>query len=768
MSEDIFMLYQKEIDAIVKRGYKDAFLWLKEASAKFPEATVEELLAAATSLIKESEAFGEADHTDVSSLTIPEHKHLTKATINKVKKRGTEVFWAEPKSKVKHREVLHPVRDEHIDVEEVVSEIDSYEPSPESNPIFHATKNAILAKDVKREEESVAVEVETLNAKDLIFIEEIEAKAAAARREAAEESRRLLVARREAAEAELAVAETQSAQASSGQIVVELVEDDLDSEETKFDNVETVDVVAEVSGKKRKRQFESDDEVAAVVDSEETEDSGLIIKNKEYVAPEELTVDNTLRPDYILKKKRRIASKGEAASIGVENTVEEKATPVVPETVVPEEVVEEKPAVPERSGPAIAARDTGAESDIEVIEIDDKTLGSDVNLTLKNKEYVAPEELTVDNTLRPDYILKKKEKGKEKRRGLFGRGPKLEEGEIGVEDSVEIGPITPILAVSQEEAEETIAYLEESERPWDTEITGKLTEKNLVSETDVKLKGKEYVAPEELIIDNSIPKEEKEERKEPEIVELDDKIIVSDANLTIKSKEYIAPADMTFDNSLKLDKDSEVKENDDDSNKKRKVFGGGKKKDVKPIEATKIVYLPAKPIDKNVIAASTRAEDIEGVPVYRPRKAGSMEGLISDDFVAAVAADVAEAKASMIPEEEESFFPEVEEAEEIQEWNDIYGNNNSKQVNVDLDFASISREIEQERLRKEELEREAAEAVAEESRVAAEEAESERRRLEEELEQEYVEGLRENTGSDLDKKKAAKLIQELKKFDLGF
>lgn len=768
MSEDIFMLYQKEIDAIVKRGYKDAFVWLKEAAAKFPEATVEELLAAATSLIKDSEAFGEGDQTDVSSLTIPEHKHLTKATINKVKKRGTDAFWAEPKSKVKHREVLHPVREETINVEEVVSEIESYEPSIESNPIFHATKNAILAKDVKVEEENVAVEVESLNARDLIFIEEIEAKAAAARREAAEESRRILIARREAAEAELVEAERQAEKASGGEIVAELVEDELEDIYT-VQTVETVTaVVAEVTGKKRKRSLDSEEVEVTVEALEDAQESSLIIKNKEYVAPEELTVDNTLRPDYILKKKRRIISKGEAASIGVENTVEEKPAVTTPESVTPEPVVEEKPAVPERSGPAIAARDTGAESDIEVIEIDDKTLGSDVNLTLKNKEYVAPEELTVDNTLRPDYIIKKKEKEKEKRRGFFGRGPKLEEGEIGVEDSVEIGPITPILSVSQEEAEETIAYLEESERPWDTEITGKLTEKTLASETDVKLKGKEYVAPEELIIDNSLPKEEKEERKEPEIVELDDKVIVSDANLTIKSKEYVAPADMTFDNSLKLDKDSGIKEQEEETSKKRGVFGGIKKKDVKPIEATKIVYLPAKPIDKNVIAASTRAEDIEGVPVYRPKKSGNIEGLISDDFVAAVAADVAEAKANMAPEEEESFFPEVDEVEEVQEWDDIYNSSSSKEVNVDLDFASIAREIEQERANKERLEKEAALEAAEAARIASEAEAEERKRLEEELEQDYVEGLRENTGSDLDKKKAAKLIQELKKFDLGF
>lgn len=49
--DDAFILYQSEIDALIDKGYKDALEWLKAASLEFPNASVEDLLKTAQSIV---------------------------------------------------------------------------------------------------------------------------------------------------------------------------------------------------------------------------------------------------------------------------------------------------------------------------------------------------------------------------------------------------------------------------------------------------------------------------------------------------------------------------------------------------------------------------------------------------------------------------------------------------------------------------------------------------------------------------------------------
>lgn len=79
------MLYQKEIDAIVKRGYKDAIQWIKLAAEKFPDASFEDILTAADTIIKEKDSFSDSMKTDASNLKITKNRNMSKLAIDKAR-----------------------------------------------------------------------------------------------------------------------------------------------------------------------------------------------------------------------------------------------------------------------------------------------------------------------------------------------------------------------------------------------------------------------------------------------------------------------------------------------------------------------------------------------------------------------------------------------------------------------------------------------------------------------------------------------------------
>lgn len=630
MSEDIFMLYQKEIDALVKRGYKDAFLWLKEASVKFPDASIQELLAAANSLVKENEVFTSADATDTSDVSIPSHKHVTKATINKVKNKGVDSFWEEKKASIRPRTILHPERvfDSEIPKPLTIVDVELKDMNPVDSPIFFITKEAINSKVNADDYNDAASEVEAEYKMEVLYVEKLEAEAAKLRLEAAEAAKLNIVERKVAAEKAVAESKKELEEASQKVNVIEIFED----------------------------EYVDDNTISTIT-----------IKNKEYVAPSEMTVDNSVNAEYVVKKKRRssVRGKAEASTIGVEDTVEEFVSSP------------EKNAGRAGIGSSEASQ---AVEGAEVIELEDNIMEGDVNLTIKNKEYVAPSDMTVDNSIKAEYVVSKKSKPVKAKRSFFRR-EKIEEGTIGVSDSAEVEPISPILAVSQDSKDSATLYLDESEKAWDTEITGKLTEKTMSSDSKVKIKDKEYVAPSELVVDNTLPAIEKPEQSEKVIIEFNDKVIESPANLTLKNKQYIAPADMTIDNSL-----SSSISSPDAVKPKRPIFSRKSKES----NEVKVVYLPAKPIDKSFVA-SPRAEHIEGMPVYRPMKK-EISNFIDEDMALAVAAEMNATKLS-----ENAIVNDALEEEKPEE---TYYDIDIPEIRLPpkpIDFSAIAKEIEMER-----------------------------------------------------------------------
>jgi hypothetical protein len=68
--DDAFILYQREIDALLKKGYQESLAWIKKASEEIPDASIEDLLKAAQSIVAASTVFSE-DTNVVEEKTAP-------------------------------------------------------------------------------------------------------------------------------------------------------------------------------------------------------------------------------------------------------------------------------------------------------------------------------------------------------------------------------------------------------------------------------------------------------------------------------------------------------------------------------------------------------------------------------------------------------------------------------------------------------------------------------------------------------------------------
>jgi len=91
MSEEIFMLYQKEVNALVKRGYKDAIKWIELAVEKFPDASAKDILTVANAIIKDKDVFQSNQTTDASKLSIQKARAISKAGIDKAHQTNKEL-----------------------------------------------------------------------------------------------------------------------------------------------------------------------------------------------------------------------------------------------------------------------------------------------------------------------------------------------------------------------------------------------------------------------------------------------------------------------------------------------------------------------------------------------------------------------------------------------------------------------------------------------------------------------------------------------------
>jgi hypothetical protein len=63
MMDDAFILYQSEIDALLKKGYQDAIAWIKKATEEFPDASIEDLLKTANAIVAAATVFSEREES---------------------------------------------------------------------------------------------------------------------------------------------------------------------------------------------------------------------------------------------------------------------------------------------------------------------------------------------------------------------------------------------------------------------------------------------------------------------------------------------------------------------------------------------------------------------------------------------------------------------------------------------------------------------------------------------------------------------------------
>lgn len=405
--------------------------------------------------------------------------------------------------------------------------------------------------------------------------------------------------------------------------------------------------------------------------------------SKEYVAPEELVVDNS-----IVTEEKESQNTSDVINVKPSSISSGGFNLKSKEYVAPQELVVDN---------HIEASNIVNEVDIadaEIYTVDSEII-AETNLTVHDKDYVAPEELTIDNSIKVQNIIVNPKKKKQKRRGLFEKKIKPVEYSGVHEENNEVKEYTrnDKLDLFSVEDEATRTTLPVDEKPKTVHVDERtLAEANeyvVGSEADLKLKSKEYAAPEELTIDNSLPEAAnvvEEESSDTIYVETLDNVIESNTEIRIKSKEYVAPEELVVDNSIT---DEEVK-----TVKKRGLFGR-KRKDTEEVKAQPVVFLPPKPIEFDTPEAPA-----EGF-VYKRKSAPVQDVIIEEEML------------QSLVEERESVEKELETEELLDEVlteykydtiSDSSENLNSQPSNnVEIDFNELAEELAKERLAKEQV-----------------------------------------------------------------
>ena len=398
--------------------------------------------------------------------------------------------------------------------------------------------------------------------------------------------------------------------------------------------------------------------------------------SKEYVAPEELTVDNSIEDkDNNVAQIVETETKPSSMSSGGFNLKSK-------EYVAPEELTVDNHI--EASNVIDRVSDDG-----EIIHTVDTELSVDANLDIHEKEYSAPEELTIDNSIKVQNIIVNPKKVKPKRRGLFEKKIKPVDYSGVHEDSGEVKEYTrnDKLDLFSVEDEATDSKLSVDEKPQTVHVNERtLAEANeyvVGSDADLTLKSKEYSAPEELIVDNRLPEAATIVTKESAdtiYVDTVDNAIESNTEIRIKSKEYVAPEELVVDNS--------ITEEEVEPKVKRGLFSR-KRKEAPEAKVQPVVFLPPKPIDFEIPEAPE-----EGF-VYK-RKSNAVQ----DIFIEDVTVDAVK-KEDVIEDDTASEAEYV-----VEDKYDIVINNEAKAVmpnSLEINFDELAEELAKEKLAKEQV-----------------------------------------------------------------
>ena len=401
--------------------------------------------------------------------------------------------------------------------------------------------------------------------------------------------------------------------------------------------------------------------------------------SKEYVAPEELIVDNHIEPaTEDVPDVSNANDENHSMSSGGFNLKSK-------EYVAPEELT-----VDNSLEAAIALENDKLGS--QEIHTVDNDISVDANLTIHEKNYVVPEELTVDNSIKVQNIIINPRKEKPKRKGLFEKKTKPveysgvnetdnERSEYTRDDKLDLFKVE---SVSDEKitAEKPLKPATVDERT--------LAEANdyiVGSEAELKLKSKEYSVPEELLVDNSLPEAANivnYETTDSIYVETVDVAMESNTEIRIKSKEYVAPEELTVDNSIELETEPE--------DKKRGFFGRNKKaKDKDKAKAQPVVFLPPKPLELDI------PENQEEF-VYTRKNAPVKDIIIDESIIASVATE------TKTPDEVEVVNDVVEEfVFEDDKLTSSYSQEENVSLDIDIDFNELAAELANEKLAAEQV-----------------------------------------------------------------
>lgn len=461
------------------------------------------------------------------------------------------------------------------------------------------------------------------------------------------------------------------------------------------------------------------------------ESKGFSLHTKEYVAPEELTVDNSL----VEEEKQSVVE----PEVNVHTVTSKGFDLKTKEYVAPEELTVDN---------SINVQNVIDIENSEKVTGSNTELSDETNITIHDKEYAAPEELTVDNSINVQNIIITPSRPKRPKRKMFEKKAKPVDYSGVTSDDEQATEYTrkDNLDLFKVENETTSSVKHEEEKPKTVQVDERtLAEANeyvVGSDTDLTLKSKEYSAPEELTIDNSLPEASNvvgSDSANAIYVETLDNVIESNTEIKIKSKAYQAPEELTVDNSI-AEEDSKPVE------KKRGLFGR-KRKTEPEAKVQPVVFLPPKPAEFDMPEAT------EGF-VYK-RKGSSTDLFVESEFIKSY-------------KEERTAEPEVK-SEATEEFNleedsivDIIPVSTVQDSGeVVIDFNELAAEIAKEKIAKEQV------VYARDKHLSKvkEDAENETTEVEEVEEDYYLEKQRlnkvSNSGFD-----ASSIIKDIKIIDI--
>lgn len=621
MAEDESILYKKELDSLRKADYA----YSKELlafSRKNPKQPIEDLILASAVLIHDAESF------HINPIPVKSVKHKT----DSLSKHPLEAWSDYEKSLSKALEL------DGIKLDSTQLFIDGHPRVRFAYPILEeAAEGAILVPaeiiETDSSSEDILVNkvlVEDESSEDIIYVKsDIELVSDEAE----------MIDDIDAAVEEPFAFEPVGHVAPSikeeeaphleGKINVNLHKDYSAPEELTVDNsIHDEDAISSVKASEKAEELTKKEHTI--------KSKGFDLKSKKYEAPEELTVDNTITDDKVKAIQDVLSS--ESSSIGA-----------------------------------------------EIVETLDSSVSVETDLTIPNKEYVAPDELNVDNSLSVSKIvINSRPEIKNPRKGLFSKKAKPSEYAGVTEETLESEGYTRSDILNELDLIEggKPKQSAEEEKPvavtMDERALAEANEYIIGSNTDFTVKSKDYEAPAELVVDNSIPSVEVAEGSENAVyVETVEHVLESETEIKIKSKKYEAPEELTVDNSLP------VVEQEEEPAKKRGRFG--RKESQR--KAQPVVFLPPKPI------AFDLPEDGSEGYTYTPKNTVPKE-VSFDEFVSAAEPEHKDfnikAKIDMV----ENIVEEELEVSEVITAEKVHGLTESS-----IDFDELAAEIAKEKTR---------------------------------------------------------------------